>query len=116
MHYYTGLIDFEFRHGALLSVGLGWLITSESAKSFFEANEFPRIFATLAVLTLTFLHAFWVYKFYMKSKRAYNMLLELEFLPAAYFDDQRIQPYLALTFSSVHFIFSVVICTLLWTF
>ena len=28
---YSGLIDFAFKHGALLAIALGWLVTSDDA-------------------------------------------------------------------------------------
>ncbi len=70
---------------------------------------------TIAVLGLTSLHAFWVYKYYSKSARLYAQLIYLSYMPAAYFNDQRIQKYMAISFAMIHLVFSALVCVLLWT-
>lgn len=112
---YSALIDFEFKHGSLLAIVLGWLITAENAQKFFAMSLLARISITIAMLSLTILHAFWVRRFYAKSLRAYHTLNELALVPTRYYEDLRIQPSVVVTFCVIHAIFTIFTCVLVWT-
>jgi hypothetical protein len=58
--HYKSIIDFEFRHATILTVGLGWLITSESARHFFAKNFHIKVIVACSMLVYTIFHAIWI--------------------------------------------------------
>jgi hypothetical protein len=113
MQYYVGIIDFEFKHATFLVLGLGWLITSESAREFIKGHFLVRTFSLLTILTLTVLHGLWISKYYGKSRNTFRLMTELSFVPKSYYDGIRIPQYMKLSFIAIHLIVSLMICIII---
>ena len=112
--YYDGVIDFEFKHEALLMIILGWLITVESAQKLFATSVTARVCATLAIVILSAFHGLWVLKYYEKSATAYWQLVDLNYMPKEYYMKQKLQPYLYISFVAMHVSIALFICILVW--
>src|SRR5262245_59375167 len=83
--HYTGLIDFQFKHGTVLTLFIGWAIASEQAEKFVRGHC---SFAWLGCAVLLFYVGFysrWVWTFCQRSLLVYTQLCNLNFMPADYF-------------------------------
>ena len=109
---YSGLIDFAFKHGALLAIAMGWLVTSESAREFLEQSPVSRFSLCAAVLLLTYFHYRWVGVFYRRSVNAHAKLVALEYMPSCFLDLRLIRKPTYVTFVAVHTAMSLLICIL----
>jgi hypothetical protein len=109
---YTGLIDFAFKHGALLAIALGWLITSDNAREFLAQNSIAKYSICLAALLWTYFYYRWVRVFYNRSNRAYDKLKLLNFMPEDYMALRVIPESTFVTFVIFHAAMSILICIL----
>lgn len=100
--YYKGLIDFSFKNSVILIAILGWIISSDKAWIFFGRSESIRHLASAVAVTYTIIHAYWVWKWYVKSNLAYAHLEEIRYINPKYFDSQRVHPYMAVLFAAMH--------------
>jgi hypothetical protein len=110
--HYTGFIDFAFKHGSFVFIILGWYVTLSTRQSQFALPE--RVLLTIAMFSLTTLHAIWAWRWYRKSAHAYKQLIDLAFLPDKYFWNERIHPFLACSIVFFHALISLLICFLIW--
>jgi hypothetical protein len=99
---HEGLIEFEFRNGALLFLVLGWLLTAVDAHNLLRENLPIRLAITIALSGLTLLHAMWVHRHYVRSVAAHRLLLKLSYVPESYLEPRRIHKGLALSFGITH--------------
>jgi hypothetical protein len=65
--FHQGIIDFEFKHGVVLSVIVGWFITSDRARDFIAKSSLSAVAIILVMILLTIFHFIWV--------RTYSKLL-----------------------------------------
>jgi hypothetical protein len=109
---YTGLIEFAFRHGAILAIALGWLITSDNAREFLSSNTIAKYSLCSAALLLTYFHYRWVRVFYNRSSEAHAKLKLLNFLPEDYVVLRVIPKSTFITFVIIHTVMSILLCIL----
>nr|WP_319387083.1 hypothetical protein [uncultured Roseibium sp.] len=110
--YHDGLIDFAFKHGVILTVILGWVVSSERAQEFLGETESKKI-ASLAALSLYALaHVLWVRRWYLKSNAVFGQLKDLKYMSIDKYKPQYVTKFMAGTFMAVHF----AICTVIGFF
>lgn len=112
--YYSGLIDFAFKNGAILTLILGWLIASDTAQAFFSSTMTIQLISIGMMSLYAIAHGLWVYKWYQKSNIAFSQLQELSYMDSRYYNSQRVQPYQAFLFMFIHGAGSVVTVLFLW--
>ena len=100
--YFKGLINSEFRHAMFLVILVGWLITAEHAQKMLGSSLAMQSVLTVAILLNTSFHAILVSLQYQGSKKVYDFLTELAYMPPKYFESQRIRPFLATLFCVFH--------------
>lgn len=110
--HYAGIVDFEFKHGTLLALALGWLITSESARIYLSEHGLARYGLCGMVLLLTCLHARWAYAFWKRSATVYQQLARLEYVPKEDVECQRIPIFTLVSYVVIHAAVTVVLCVL----
>lgn len=109
---YSGLIDFAFKHGALLAIAMGWLVTSDSARAFLAQSYISKFSLCAAALLLTYFHYRWVGVFYQRSIDAHAKLVLLGYMPSDFLDLRLIRRPTYITFVVVHAVMSLLICIL----
>jgi len=109
---YSGLIDFAFKHGALIAIAMGWLVTSDDARAFLAQSPISRFCLCAAVILLTSFHARWVGVFYRRSVDAHQKLVALGYLPRDFLDLRLIRRHTYVTFVALHIAMSLMICVL----
>jgi hypothetical protein len=109
---YTGLLDFAFKHGTLLAIALGWLITSDNARDFLSQNAIAKYSICLAALLWTYFYYKWVGVFYNRSSDAYDRLKLLNFMPEDYVVLRVIPKSTRVTFVIFHAAMSILLCIL----
>ena len=113
--FHSGLIEFEFKHGAFLFLILGWLLTADKAQLFLQSHPPVRCLLMLSIVGLTVFHAYWVYRHYRSSTAVHRLLCSLRYVPDEYFVPRTIAPFLALTFCASHLLLSLVLCYIAWS-
>ena len=89
---FQGLIDYEFRHGTLLIIILGWVLTTQRAQEIFAVSHTIKMMFTFAIVLLTSFHAMWVFRQYFRSAELYLLLTtKVKYMEPEYFDSQRIR-------------------------
>src|SRR5690348_13140796 len=78
---YSGLIDFEFKHGTILSLVAGWFITSDKARDFVSTSIISVLLVLVILIALTTFHARWVHVYKARSDHAVERLRTLSFMP-----------------------------------
>lgn len=108
--HYTGLVSFEFSQAMILIVVIGWLITSESARSYIQ-NQPVIAYGMCAIgLMSTCFHAMWVYNFYRRSQAVFSHLAEMNYMPSEYFESRRIPRLTLIGMLSLHSFVTVILC------
>jgi hypothetical protein len=110
--YYSGVIDFEFKHTTVLALIGGWLLSSETARKTLAADRVATAGICVMVLMLTVLHAAWVRRYYVRSASAYARIAELKYIDTRDVESRRIPSFTRWSFTLIHFVISVVICGL----
>lgn len=73
----VSLPEYQFRFSAALTVILGWLITSDSARSFIASNPTPLKFGAYAAVALLIVcHSIWLWRHYSEAQKAHRALIE----------------------------------------
>jgi hypothetical protein len=111
--HYAGLLDFEFKHGAFLTLILGWILSSETARKTFAADGIAVGVACGAMLILTVLHAVWVRTFFTRSRDVYERIVELNYIPTRDVESRRITRLTRWSFTLFHLVVSVTACVLI---
>lgn len=110
--HYSGLIDFEFKHGGVLALIMGWLLSSDTARKTISNEQIAAWGICGTVLMLTFFHALWVWRFYQRSEAVYKTIDNLGYIIISDVESRRIPRFTILSFILFHFITSICICTL----
>lgn len=110
--HYSGMIDFEFKNETLLSLALGWFITSESARQFLLGNSLARYSLCGMLLLLTCFHSRWVYTFWRRSDTAFKQLVSLAYVQKEYFEFRKIPLFTLVSFIAIHAAVTLVIFAL----
>lgn len=111
---FSTLLDFEFKHGTILIVIVGWVLTAQRTQELFASSVAIRIGISMAVFSLTLLHAIWVIRFYLRSAAVRRHLYELNYMPSGYYKPESIARFLVMSLSAVHFIVSGFILLVIW--
>ena len=110
--YYAGIIDFEFKQGAVLLLILGWLLSTEAARKVMAADWAARAGVCSAALLLTAFHAVWVWRYYARSARVYARIAELKYIDTQDIESRRIPAFTRWSYTLIHGIGSALICVL----
>jgi hypothetical protein len=111
--HYAGLIDFEFKHGTVLTLLLGWAIASKDAQAFLRDHHSVAWLGCVGVFCYATFHSIWVWNFYRRSLRAYEQLSSLAFMPTDYFKFRRIQPFTVASFIVLHWVVAILISSVI---
>jgi hypothetical protein len=107
---YAGLIDFELKHGAVLSVISGWFITSDKARDFLANNPISLILILMVLVSLTYFHTRWVKVYKRRSDHAFEQLTTLKFMPRDFLMLNAIPDSSVRNFILFHIIVTICIC------
>lgn len=110
--HYAGLLDFEFKNTAALTLILGWVLSSDTARKTLAADQVAAAVVCAAILILTALHAVWVKTFFTRSRSVYERIVELNYIPVEDVENRRVSRLTRWTFTLFHFMVSVTICVL----
>jgi hypothetical protein len=111
--HYAGLIDFEFKHGTVLTLLLGWVLASKDARDFLHSYGGVARFVCVAVLLYAAFHSIWVWNFYRRSLLAYTQLCKLGYMPTEYFEKRCIQSFTVVSFIVLHWVVAFLISTVI---
>ena len=98
-----GLVDFGFKQTAVLTLFIGWIATSETARNFINQHKcgVPSI-ATGALILYFSLFVYWTLTYKRRSQFAYGHLLKLKYLPVEFYAPLRVTSRLVWTFFVMH--------------
>src|SRR5262249_51645917 len=93
-----GLIDFCFKHSAIVLLFLGWIVSSDKAQEFFRMSSRIRILGSmvlasavikplsiLLVLAYSVMFITWILTYYKRSNTTFRNLLDLAYFPIRYY-------------------------------
>lgn len=83
----AGVVDFMFKQGAILTLVMGWVISSKPAQEFFAAHSAARYAAAAGVMFLCLFLTRWVLIYRSRSQRACEFLLQLGYMPREFYSD-----------------------------
>jgi len=111
--YFNQIVDNSFRHATVEVVVLGWLISSESARNFFQSNRVVSWYACSVTLLYAIFHSIWIWKNYLRSRTAYVQLCKLGYMPSEFFDSPRISLFMPVSFIVAHSGVALLICSII---
>jgi hypothetical protein len=106
---YAGVFDFEFKNVTVLTVLLGWGLSSKDARSFLHIHRGIAYWTCSALLLYVVLLLISVWKFYRRSLLTYAQLSKLGYMPTEYFRVRRIQLYTVVSFTVLNWTLASII-------
>jgi hypothetical protein len=111
--------DLQFRFSAAIAIVLGWVLTSQEAKSFIGKHaSVSRIGAVVLCGMLVIFHSIWVFKHYKRADRIHIELNEFatRVLPEgkAFLESLRIDPFLPWSYLAVNLFVCGAIVVAVW--
>lgn len=107
-------MDLQLKNCALLVVALGWLASSQTMQDLLKGDLRIAITATIVVIILATIYVVWVVTVYRESQRSRVELLQLAFMPEAYFRGHFIQPRLVMCLCGTMIALYALIIALTW--
>jgi hypothetical protein len=96
--YHIGYIDSAFKIAGFLVLVAGWLITSKDARHLLATDPAGRRLLASGLMFGTVIYGFISWRVYVLSQRGFRKLNELNFMPAAYYEDHVIDVSTVVTF------------------
>lgn len=109
----SDLIDFMFKQAAVITLILGWILSSKEAHEFIQAHPVIRCIAIPSIFLYFTLLAFWIWSYRQRSDSAYQHLLNLRYMPKEFYSSSHVTRFMALTLISAHFILCAVLAAAL---
>jgi hypothetical protein len=97
-----GMVDFGFKSSTVLTLFIGWIVSSDTAREFVITTPGlrPILVGTIAAYWVLFLYWTWSYR--KRSCSAYSHLETLGFLPKEYYSTLVVTKLLVATFAVTH--------------
>jgi len=96
------MIDFMFKQAAVLTLLIGWIVSSDKARDFIAANPMVRNMGAGVVAFYSFLFVFWAWTYRNRSASAHEHLLKLAYMPADFYSTLLITRQLATSLVGIH--------------
>lgn len=97
-----GMIDFMFKQAAVLTLLIGWIVSSDKARDFIADNPMVRNMGAGVVAFYSFLFVFWAWTYRNRSASAHEHLLKLAYMPADFYSTLLITRQLATSLVGIH--------------
>jgi len=110
----AGVVDFMFKQAAILTLVLGWVISSQTAQAFFAAQPEARYAAAAGVIFLCPFLTRWVLNYRRRSLRACEFLVELRYMPREFYSDIVVTKRFAISLIILYLIACLVLLTCLF--
>ena len=81
------VVDFMFKQAAILTLVMGWVISSEHAQTFFKMHRAARYAGLIGVIFLCLFLTLWVRNYRNRSQEACKSLVRLGYMPENYYDN-----------------------------
>jgi hypothetical protein len=108
------LVDAGFKHGAVICLVLGWIVSSQQAQRFFAADWWVQFFATAGLITYAIVYTGWVAAHYRHSHRIFKNLEAIAFMDSRLFAFLVIRRSFALSFVLLHELMCLVMIAFIW--
>jgi hypothetical protein len=95
------ITDRMFKHAAILTLILGWIISSDKAREFLSSGHI-RFICSFLLLFYTALFALWTDAWRRRSQAAFHHLIELRYMAIEFYSPFRIHLGLAASFIGIH--------------
>jgi hypothetical protein len=96
------MVDFMFKQAAVLTLLIGWILSSKEAREFIAGAPIVRKAYAFAVALYALLSIFWAWTFRRRSKCAHKHLLELRYMPEEFYSTLLVTKPLTISFVSMH--------------
>ncbi len=102
MGLYQDYVNDIYKTIAFLLLAIGWFLTSENARNFLRTNAVAFRSALAAIPVIATVHVILAISTYWDSLQTMGRLVQLDYMPVAYYADQRITPMLLVTNLALH--------------
>jgi hypothetical protein len=122
-----GLIDFCFKHSAIVLLFLGWIVSSDKAQEFFRTSSRIRILGSivlasavikslsiLLVLAYSAMFIVWIITYYNRSNITFKNLFDLGYFPISYYAPLRINVGVVAGFVGLHAVACIIACVFIY--
>ena len=96
------ITDRMFKHAAILTLMLGWVISLDKAREFLGSGLHIRFICSILLLFYTALFALWTDAWRRRSQAAFHHLIDLRYMPIEFYSPFRIHFGLSASFISIH--------------
>jgi hypothetical protein len=97
-----GLVDFMFKQAAIVLLFLGWIVSSDKAQEYISHSILVKLCGVLLVVAYSGMFVVWALTYWTRSNRAYEQLIELDYMPASYYSSLRIGARTIIGFILLH--------------
>ena len=98
----SGLIDYMFKQGAVLTLVSGWILSSKDAQKFIGCNRPVQIVIASIIVIYAVLFPMWTLSWRRRSIFAFQQLVELRYMPKEFYSSLRINIPLIAGFIFIH--------------
>jgi hypothetical protein len=114
-YYHDSSIDSVFKVGGFLIIVGGWLITSKDARAFLASSNLLRLTGITVILVIAAVYTLIAIRLMRRSRRTFNRLKELGYIPTEHFQEILIKPSIVIPFLLANAVISFSICLfILW--
>ncbi|MBA3571473.1 MAG: hypothetical protein H0W34_05775 [Pyrinomonadaceae bacterium] len=97
-----GLIDFMFKQAAVLTLLIGWVVSSDKARDFIAGANIVQTIGACVVSLYSLLFVFWAWTYRQRSQSAYAHLLALGYMPKDFYATLHVTKRLAVSLVAIH--------------
>jgi hypothetical protein len=108
------LVDAGFKHGAVICLVLGWIVSSQQAQRFFATSCWVRFLATAGLIAYAIVYTGWVAAHYRHSHGIFKNLEATAFMDSRLFSFLVIHRGFALSFVILHEMLCLVMIAFIW--
>jgi len=108
------LVEAGFKHGAVICLVLGWIVSSQQAQRFFATSWWVQFLATAGLVTYLVVYTCWVAAHYRHSRDIFKNLEALDFMDSRLFAFLVIHRGFALLFILLHETVCLVMIAFIW--
>lgn len=108
------LVDAAFKHGAVICLVLGWIVSSQQAQRFFGTSWWVQLLATAGLITYAIVYTCWVAAHYRHSHEILKDLEATAFMDSRLFSFLVIHRGFALSFVIIHEMLCLIMIAFIW--
>jgi hypothetical protein len=91
-----------FKHGTILTLFVGWIVSSGTTQQFLDMTFGRKLLGSACIATYLLMYVAWGLSWLRRSEAVHRHLIDMNYMPAAYYDDLRVPARLVASLIGLH--------------